>query len=440
MKTNVKIQKEKAYTHEGGLAEHLTPEKELRRSLMACLLGEDTFYESGIEISERITNLVPKINATKVSDLAIEAREDMKLRHAPLWVVRAMASNEEHKARVAYTLSKIIQRPDELGEFLSLYWKDGKVPISAQVKKGLARAFAKFDAYQLAKYNRDSDEIKLRDVMFLVHPKPKDKTQAEIWKQLVDNNLPVPFTWETAISAAKTDEDKKQAWCNLLRENKLGALALLRNLRNIQKANVPEAYILEAIKRMKTDRVLPYRFIAAAKYVPQWEPQLEEAMFKCLDSQEKLPRKTILLIDVSGSMYSPLSDKSDLRRVDAACGLAILARELCEDVRTYSFSNNCILVPSRRGFALRDAIENSQCHGSTYLGRAIDHIVNKENDFDRFIIITDEQTADQVNFPTCKGYLINVASYQYGIGYRKWTHLDGFSEAVLDYILKVEKE
>ena len=34
-------------------------------------------------------------------------------------------------------------------------------------------------------------------------------------------------------------------------------------------------------------------------------------------------------------------------------------------------------------------------------------------------------------------YLINVASYKNGIGYGRWTHSDGFLEAVVRYIQAV---
>jgi hypothetical protein len=43
-----------------------------------------------------------------------------------------------------------------------------------QVKKGLARALAEFDEYQLAKWDRQNRAVKLRDVLFLCHAKPKD--------------------------------------------------------------------------------------------------------------------------------------------------------------------------------------------------------------------------------------------------------------------------
>jgi hypothetical protein len=94
-------------------------------------------------------------------------------------------------------------------------------------------------------------------------------------------------------------------------------------------------------------------------------------------------------------------------------------------------------VPNRRGFALRDAIINSQSHGCTYLGQAIKHI-NKTVKHDRLVVFTDEQIHDSVSDPQKKGCVINVASNKNGVGYGKWTHVDGFSEAVIDYIIELE--
>jgi len=116
--------------------------------------------------------------------------------------------------------------------------------------------------------------------------------------------------------------------------------------------------------------------------------------------------------------------------------LAICVRELCDDVNIYSFSNSCIRIPSRRGFALRDVIDSSQKHSSTYLGRALEFI---KEDYDRIIVITDEQSHDSIFASASKGYMINVASYKNGVGYGKWLHVDGFSENVLSYINEFEK-
>lgn len=429
----INVKPESLRTHEGGKAKYINFEMQLRRSIMSCLLWEDTFYENGELIANRIGNLVSKVNAKKVMEMAIEAREKMKLRHIPLLLVREMARLSTHKYLVSKTLERVIQRPDELTEFLAIYWKDGRQPLSAQVKKGLAKAFTKFNEYQLQKYNRDN-KIKLRDVLFLSHAKPLNEEQDLLWKKLIDDKLEIPDTWETNLSAGK---DKKETWTRLLKEKRLGGLALLRNLRNMKDVNVNIDLIKEAILGMNTERILPFRFITASKYLPAVEQELEIVMLKCLKEQEKLVGKTILLIDVSGSMIDEISKKSEVLRIDVGIGLAILLRELCEDVRIFTFSNDCVEIAPRRGFALRDVIYKSQSHGSTLLGNAIRTI--KNYDYDRIIIITDEQTADSVSDPKGKGYIINIASYKNGVGYGKWLHIDGWSEAVIDYIREYEK-
>lgn len=424
------------FTHEGARTNQASLKDQLRRSVMSCLLWEDSFYESGQDIAQRISELVYKNKPEVVANIAVEARENMKLRHVPLLLVREMARNPSHRHLVGETLSRVIQRPDELSEFLALYWKDGKdQPLASQVKKGLANAFTKFDRYALSKYNRDAD-IKLRDVLFLCHAKPENESQAVLWKDLVEDKLEAPDTWEVALSAGA---DKKETFERLISENKLGALALLRNLRGMTEAGVSKNIISKALLNVKTERVLPFRFISAARHAMQFEPELETAMFKCLEGAEKLAGETVLLIDVSGSMNQNISGKSELSRMDAACGLAILLREICESVRVYTFSTDVVEVAPRRGFALRDAVKNSQAHRDTYLDKAL-----KKLDYgagaNRIIVITDEQSHDKVSAPKTKGYMLNVASYQNGVGYGSWNHIDGWSDSVVNYVSELERK
>jgi len=222
-----------------------------------------------------------------------------------------MARYPRHRVLLADTLARIIQRPDEMTELLAIYWADvlgpmqqrKRQPVSAQIKKGLAKALTKFDAYQLAKYDRDGP-VRLRDVLFLVHAKPKSGDQAKVWKQLVDGTLAAADTWEVSLSGGK---DKRETFERLIGEKKLGGLALLRNLRLMQTAGVERKTIAAAIEAMKTDRILPYRFIAAARYAPDFEPELEGAMLKSISGHVRLKGSTRLLIDVSGSMGYALS-------------------------------------------------------------------------------------------------------------------------------------
>ena len=430
----------RVFTREGAPAKAFTPADELKRTLMNCLLWEDQFYEDGVSIADRIKQLVPRVEPERVAALAITAREDMKLRHAPLLVLREMARHATHRGLVADTLVRVIQRPDEMTELLAIYWADAlgpmqqrkRQPISAQIKKGLARAVTKFDAYQLAKYDRDG-AVRIRDVLFLVHAKPKDAEQEKVWKQLVEGELSAPDTWEVSLS---TGGDKRETFERLIAEKKLGGLALLRNLRLMQKAEVPRETIAGAIEAMRVDRILPYRFITAARYAPDFEPELESAMLKSIKDHARLKGRTRLLIDVSGSMDTALSRQSEMTRLEAACGLAILAREICEKVEIFTFSNDVAKIPPRRGFALRDAIVASQPHAGTYLGKAVKQVDLRG---DRLIVFTDEQSHDKVESPLGLAYMINVASNQHGVGNGPWRRVDGFSEAVIAWIAASEQ-
>lgn len=441
-------------TFENTAAMILKPEQALHRAIASCLLWEDQFYENGIAIADRIKDLTLTVAPGFAAGLAVDAREKFKLRHAPLWIARALASGSPvQRATVASLLERIIQRPDELTEFVALYWKDGRQPLSAGVKKGLARAFRKFDAYALGKYNRTDEAIKLRDVLFLSHAKPKDEAQAAVWKQLVDGTLATPDTWEVALSATK-GENKHAEWVRLLTEKKLGSLALLRNLRNMRDADVPESLVRTAINEMKVDRVLPFRFLTAAKYAPRLEDVLEKAMFRCLEGAPKLPGRTALIVDTSPSMWqAKVSQKSEMDRFEAAAALAILCRELCETVDVYTFNERAYAVPPRRGFALRDAMAQTQ--GSASCGGLAVEAANKAG-YDRIVVLTDGEWHSYSNgrfdnrfsgnaadvipdpLPGSKAYLINVASYRNAVGTKRWTMIDGWSEAIFSYVGAVE--
>jgi hypothetical protein len=336
---------------------------------------------------------------------------------------------------------------------MAIYWKNGKCPIAMQVKKGLSLAFTKFNEYQMAKYNR-SEAIKLRDVMFMVHAKPKDvesrwtaqerkifKTKElteteELYRKLVNNELATPDTWEVALSGGA---DKKQAFERLMDENQLGVLAFIRNMRLMSECGIDKQRVKEYSERVHVERALPFRFIAAARAIPAWEDVIEPMMLKCLEGSEKLSGKTILLVDVSGSMNDQISSKSDMKRLDAAYGLAVLLREICEDVEIYSFSQDVVQVPPRRGFALRDAVDSSQTHSSTYLGKALNTVYDKQELDCRTIVITDEQSSDRIPNPKGIGYIINVASYQRGIAQDSWFRINGWSESVIEYLREFEK-
>ena len=429
MRLNVATHQPPIFTAEGGPARHIRPEQQLRRSVLACLLWEKEFYVDGKTVADAITEAARDCSKEVVAALAVEARTVHGLRHAPLMLLLDLI--RRGGTGVADTICDTVRRVDEIGELVAMYWRHGKRPLSKQMKLGLAKAIGKFGEYQLAKYDRDT-AVKLRDVMFLTHPKPGED-KADLFKRIADRTLATPDTWEVALSSGA---DKKETFERLLREGKLGYLALLRNLRNMEQAGCDTELVFAAIRARKgADLVWPFRYVAAARAVPQWEPVIDGALCGAIAEAPALPGKTAILVDVSGSMVSAMSAKSDMKRIDAG---AALASVINGDVRTLTFSNEVVEVPPRRGMAGVDAVLTSQTHGGTYLGKAVE-IVNQRIPHDRLIVITDEQSADRVPDPIAKrAYMINVASNRNGVGYGKWMHIDGFSEAVIRYIMQVE--
>jgi 60 kDa SS-A/Ro ribonucleoprotein len=422
------------FTHEGAPAKRITPEQELRRLVMACLLWEDGFYEDGKSVAERIEELSVKIAPETLAKFAVEARHEQRLRHVPLLLLKGLI--RRGGPLVAPTIEKVVSRADELAELVAIYW-DGKNKkmLPAQMKKGLAAAFRKFDAYALGKYNRDA-AVKLRDVLFLAHAKPRDEEQAQLWKKLIDGTLESPDTWEVQLSGGA---DKKETFERLIREGKLGYFALLRNLRGMLAANVETDLIRRAILERKNgaDKVLPFRYVAAARAAPQLEPEIDAALCESIGQSAPLSGKTIMLVDVSGSMDAPLSAKSDMRRIDAAAALASVVNG---DLRVFTFSDALVEVPPRRGMAGVDAVIRSQPHSGTQLGAAMT-TMNRLIKADRIVVITDEQSHDRVPDPNFKhAWMINVAANRNGVGYGRWRHIDGWSDSVIRFIAASEND
>ena len=473
MKTNTKGSGSAERLRSGGIAAAQSDEMQLRRAVMTCLLWEKAAYESGSEIIANIQALVPRVAPQIVSQIAMAARHMQKLRHVPLLLCREMLRYDTHRPFVAATLENVILRADEMGEFLSIYWKTGGKPKSVpkQAKLGLAKAFQKFDEYQLAKWDRGNASVRLRDVMFLVHPKPKDATgegreltrtykdknegsllrhDETLQAKLTNNALATPDTWEVGLSAAKSPEEKKAVWERLLVERKLPAFALLKNLRNMQQVGVAENIIRDGIKGLKGDMLLPIDFLKAYQYAPGYKAELEEAMLKCAAQWPKLPGHTIMVIDVSGSMGCGLSDKSQYTRVDAAAAMAVLAKEMCESCTLYVTADRHVAVPSHlKGFALTDVIKPGALGaggGGIYTYRLCEFLreQHKSNQPDRIVVFSDSQDCggrDGTPRPHGKkNYIVDVSPHKNGVNYEGiWTaEIAGWSDQFMRYIALFE--
>lgn len=438
----------------GALAARQSNVALLRRAVLANLLWEDVAYMDGVSVANEIKRLIPLCPAIDVYNIALEARLMQKLRHTPLFIAVEMCKYPEHKLFVKDLLPKIITRADMLTDFLSIYWKDKKCPIANQVKKGLELAFHNFNEYKLAKYDRDA-AIKLRDVMFLVHAKPKNQYEQELFKKVADRTLTPPETWEVLLSRG---EDKKATWTKLITEKKIGGLAMLRNIANMQRAGVDRKIIQEGLANLRSSMLLPLDFWKAARMNPEFDRDIEDAMIEAYKNLPKLPGKTLFIVDVSGSMGSLTSGNSQFNRMDQACAMAILAANQCEDYELVATAGNdgsriqaseWIRYP-KRGFVLAPQIMETRRRiggGGIFTRQCLEWCKAKFSDkkFDRIIIFSDSQDCDypEKRIPKPFGkhnYICDVSAHTKGVNYKGcWdAEISGFSEHFITYIAALE--
>jgi 60 kDa SS-A/Ro ribonucleoprotein len=437
-RTNTRVNT-KTVTHESGAGRSFRSDIELKRTAATCLLFEPTFYERGNDIADRLASLASKVKFKDLADTALWTRKGLNLRHVSLYLA-VLAMQKDNGSKRAF-VGDVIQRADEMAEMIALYWKvNGKdAPLAGGLKKGIADAFGKFDEYQLGKWDSRNSAIRLRDVMFLTHPKPS-KDREDLYNRIAEGKTLRADTWEKRLSAG---QDKGVAFSSLLAENKLGAMALLRNLRNMVQSNVDRQLILDALSKAKWDRVLPYRFASAVKHAPEFGDALDKAFIKSAKAAKSPSGNGLILVDVSGSMDWNMSEKSDIGRVEAAATLAAIAKESMDDTLVYAFENSLHGPYLGRGLKLVQDIDATP-RGGTRLGGALRELASKHRGtkFDYLIVITDEQAHDSItSTPDAKTkVMVNVAPYKKGVAIgNDWLRVNGWSEKILDF-LKVDED
>lgn len=458
-RTNIAKQRPKYFTPAGAPTVRSEPVQALRKLLTTCMLWEDQFYRTGNETVKDIDVLVSKINPSEVVSLISEARNVMKIRHAPLYAAVALAKRTLNEKSVVLSwaiqdaIDAAIQRPDEIAEFLSLYWLAGKCPIANSVKRGLAAQFHKFDEYQFAKWRGSRNGITLRDVMFLVHPQPKNRLERELFRKIADNKLRSHFTWEAEISASD-GKNKATIWRKLIKDGKLGGMAVLMNLRNMLEAGLSKKELSELLELTNFSKVLPFRFLSALTCVPELRDDIEAAFLRNA-KRVSLPGMTYIIVDCSGSMDCRLSRKGYGTRTSVARMLAVIGKTVCQESRVFATAGNDYerqhktMELHNSGFALLD--EFGKVRGTIYWGgiftaQVVDYVAELSQKLpDRVVIVTDEADCDLERKPSSAkpigrhNYIMNVGAYETGFGQaNNWTEISGFSDRLWDYISVAE--
>jgi hypothetical protein len=465
-------------TYEGGRGRERDARSELFLLAVANFVSQKTFYESGADRDDRFARLVRQLaleDPAWTAGLLGWLRGEGNLRTASL-----VGAAEYVKARLdagatdgpanRQVVASVLRRPDEPGELLAYWTATYGRSVPKPVKRGIADAVRRlYSGKSLLKYDTASKGYRFGDILNLVHatPDPDKPWQGELFRYALDRRhhpdaavppvadgvltahrelmaLPVRerravvtsaggaerlaaagITWEALAGWLQGPMDKA-AWEAVIPS--MGAMALVRNLRNFDQAGVSDevaarvaAKISDAAEVARS-RQFPFRYLAAYRHAPslRWSYPLEQALGHSLAQVPALRGRTLVLVDRSGSMWARLSDRSELNRADAAAifGTALALR--AADADLVEFGTDSREVAFRKGESVLKVLERFGDLGGTNTTEAVRRHYRGH---DRVLIVTDEQYApSHYGDPTeqvpagVPVYTWNLAGYRVGHG------------------------
>lgn len=426
------VAEEKVTNIAGGRAYAESPELEFV-SLLLTSFVRDQFYRKESDTLDRIAELLDKGVAPEfAAKSAVYARDQFNMRSVSHVVAAELAHQVKESEWMRPFVRNVVVRVDDMTEILAYYQaKHGRKPVPNALKRGLRDAFGKFDGYQLAKYRGERRDIKLVDVVNLVHPEPTDRNR-EALRQLVEGTLRSTETWESKLSQAGQQaeygmdkaEQKAEAWGQMVRSRKIGYMALVRNLRNIVQ-DAPEVVdevceMLVQPELVRKSRMLPFRFVTARDELEKIEAAGAEQKFKlffwtvmvqertksaeaatkvlralnraaelALANVPRLDGKTLVVVDESGSMTG-WGDKKDKPIEIASLFAAVLMKvNPGADLMMFASDARYVDVSARSSMLmLQKQIRGKAISGGTNFNAVFDRAREK---YDRIVILSDMQ-------------------------------------------------
>ncbi len=457
------------------------------------MVGEDTFYERADVRDARFVELVHAVtraNPAFVARLVPYLRSTMLMRSASIVMAAEYVAAGGERGRAV--VDAALQRADEPAEMLG-YWmtRHGRnVPMP--IKRGVADAVRRlYNERAALRYDGLSRQIRMADVIELVHPSPRDDRQSVLFKYLLDRRhhddaradgdvLPV-LAAAAGLDNVVTDERRSvlrargpqalaeagvswerlsgwlpggmdaEAWEAVIPS--MGVMALVRNLRNFDEAGIGNAAVDAVINKI-TDRdevtrarLFPYQVWAAYKHAPSdnWQRALGRTLELTIGN---IPARdgTLVVIDTSGSMQAAVSGRSQLQRVEVAAVMAMATAKRASDVDVVIYGQTNARVDRLRGLSVLGGVEKvvrsvgSVGHatfGHTAIARWFDPKRHQ-----RAVIFTDDQQHDSGHVrldhvPLI--YTFNLAGYRPSAlpsGERGRYTLGGFTDATFT-VMKV---
>lgn len=372
---------------------------------------KDQFYRTADETQKRIIALLDQVGPEFAAKTAVYARQEYGMRSVTHLIAAEVVDRAKGKPWVKKFLKAVVRRPDDVTEILA-YWMarhgNTQKKLPNAFRRGLGAALSDFNEYQLAKYKGGGKSVALVDAVNLLHP-----PHTEALSKLIKGTLQAPDTWEVGLTRAGEAEDaevaKSDEWKRLVAEDKLGYLALLRNLRNILK-HAPDSVDTVAARlcdpvRVKKSLVFPFQFLSALDVLEQEggfaAAKLVVAISDAIDiSVSNVPQfdgSTLVVLDTSGSMTSAKAQGGQTcARIGAIFAATLYKANLGADLMTFSDCARYVTL-NRRDSLLTLAKRIPFASGGTNF-HSIFQTANRK--YDRLIILSDMQGWVSYHAPT----------------------------------------
>jgi len=397
----------------GGVSYDRPIKKEVATVVLNSMLNGDSYYEKEGERLKRIETLITtsKSDAEFVAKAMVFTRTNGRLRSISHFMANILAENVKGSDFLRPALTKAIVRPDDMTEMLALW--DTRNP-NKMVPNSLRRAFkkaleTKFDEYQFRKYAQPKSKVKLKDVVKLAHPSPKNFDDETIFKRVIEDQLKAVETAQT-INASKTGEDRVKAYMKEIKSGKMGYMAALKNIRTLMESNISEdnlkhwSNFITDPKRVQKSMVLPFRFIDAWNAVRDLsidefkknivKKALERAFALSAGNTNIVSddEKVAILLDESGSMggYSS-NDRKTPFYIGKVLSAAMKVGMNDDKCLFYTWADTCTRRDIK-GLSSFDFINNLNTRGGgTDVSAPLKELIKTKTYVDKIVVFSDMQ-------------------------------------------------
>lgn len=379
----------------GHTAYKMCDKEKLVFMVLTTMFNESKYYGDN---STELVKLAENSDMGFVANLAVYARNVMNLRsvsHVLTCVVARFGGGELTRRAI----HGVVVRPDDITEIMACYKQMYGKPFPNAMKRQIAVEMNKFSGMSFAKYSGKCKGIKFKDVLKITHARPAGVKNERAFSDIINDTLPIPHNWETVLSAKG---NTKEAWEELIESNDIGYMAMLRNLRNILKVspkNISKVFdTIADPDAVHKSRQLPFRFYSAYKNVKGYPDTndavyaIEKAILASCDNIDKISGRTLIAIDVSASMNSRISAKSDVLCCEIASVLGSIASKVCDKYNVVTFDTNLRFpMVNKMDGIISNAEKISYNGGGTDITLPFDYILKNRIVYDRVIILSDNE-------------------------------------------------